>query len=174
MKPDVIPVEIEKSLPKGITIKPFIDRAKLIEKTTSTVTSNLLEGGLIVIFVLVLFLGSFRGGLIVASTIPLSLLFAYILMNIFGVWSNLMSLGAIDFGIIVDGAVIIVESVVFYTVQKVRKIESGQLSQRQSDDISYKSSSKMMNAAFFGQLWIVSDDTFRTDRSHLLVCPNRG
>jgi len=148
-------VEIEKSLPKGITIKPFIDRAKLIEKTTSTVTSNLLEGGLIVIFVLVLFLGSFRGGLIVASTIPLSLLFAYILMNIFGVWSNLMSLGAIDFGIIVDGAVIIVESVVFYTVQKVRKIESGQLSQRQSDDISYKSSSKMMNAAFFGQLIIL-------------------
>lgn len=148
-------LEIEKSLPEGITIKPFIDRAKLIEKTTSTVTSNLLEGGLIVIFVLILFLGNFRGGLIVASTIPLSLLFAYIMMNIFGVWSNLMSLGAIDFGIIVDGAVIIVESVVFYTIQRVRKIESGELSQNDIDDISYKSSSKMMNAAFFGQLIIL-------------------
>ena len=148
-------LEIEKSLPEGISIKPFIDRAKLIEKTTSTVSSNLLEGGLIVIFVLVLFLGNFRGGLIVASTIPLSLLFAYIMMNIFGVWSNLMSLGAIDFGIIVDGAVIIVESVVFYVVQRVRKTESGELSQKELDDISYKSSSKMMNAAFFGQLIIL-------------------
>ncbi len=147
--------EIEKSLPEGITIKPFIDRAKLIDKTTSTVSANLLEGGLIVIFVLVIFLGNFRGGLIVASTIPLSLLFAYIMMNIFGVWSNLMSLGAIDFGIIVDGAVIIVESVVFYTVQRVRKISSGKLSQKDLDEIANNSSSKMMNAAFFGQLIIL-------------------
>jgi cobalt-zinc-cadmium resistance protein CzcA len=148
-------VEIEKSLPEGISIQPFIDRATLIERTTSTVRSNLLEGGLIVIFVLVLFLGNFRGGLIVASTIPLSLLFAYIMMNIFDVWSNLMSLGAIDFGIIVDGAVIIVESVVFYTVQQVRKTENGVLSQKDLDNISNKSSSKMMNAAFFGQLIIL-------------------
>ena len=148
-------IEIEKSLPKGISIKPFIDRAQLIEKTTKTVSSNLLEGGLIVIFVLVLFLGNFRGGLIVASTIPLSLLFAYIMMNLFGVWSNLMSLGAIDFGIIVDGAVIIVESVVFYTMLRVRKSENGVLTQEESDEISYNSSSKMMNAAFFGQLIIL-------------------
>ena len=148
-------VEIEKSLPKGISIKPFIDRASLIEKTTSTVSSNLLEGGLIVIFILVLFLGNFRGGLIVASTIPLSLLFAYIMMNIFGVWSNLMSLGAIDFGIIVDGAVIIVESVVFYISQRVRNTVNGRLSQQDLDEISNTSSSKMMNAAFFGQLIIL-------------------
>ncbi|MBL4586752.1 MAG: efflux RND transporter permease subunit, partial [Flavobacteriales bacterium] len=147
--------EIEKSLPEGITIKPFIDRSDLIARTTSTVTNNLLEGGLIVIFVLILFLGNFRGGLIVASTIPLSLLFAYIMMNIFGVWSNLMSLGAIDFGIIVDGAVIIVESVVFYTVQKVRQMSKDVLSQDDLDEISNKSSSKMMNAAFFGQLIIL-------------------
>ena len=147
--------EIEKSLPEGITIKPFIDRAVLINKTTSTVTANLLEGGLIVIFVLVMFLGNFRGGLIVASTIPLSLLFAYIMMNVFGVWSNLMSLGAIDFGIIVDGAVIIVESVVFYTIQRVQNNPSGELSQKDLDEISEKSSSKMMNAAFFGQLIIL-------------------
>jgi len=148
-------IEIEKSLPEGITIKPFIDRADLIARTTSTVRNNLLEGGLIVIFVLILFLGNFRGGLIVASTIPLSLLFAYIMMNIFGVWSNLMSLGAIDFGIIVDGAVIIVESVVFHTVQKVRQMSKSALSQDDLDEISNRSSSKMMNAAFFGQLIIL-------------------
>ena len=148
-------IEINKSLPKGIHIEPFLDRADLIQRTTSTVQSNLLEGGLIVIFVLVIFLGNFRGGLIVASTIPLSLLFAYIMMNIFGVWSNLMSLGAIDFGIIVDGAVIIIESVVFYTVLRVRKLTDHKLSQEELDDISYKSSSKMMNAAFFGQLIIL-------------------
>lgn len=148
-------LEINKSLPEGITIKPFLDRSSLIDRTTSTVSNNLLEGGLIVILVLVLFLGNFRGGLIVASTIPLSLLFAYIMMNIFGVWSNLMSLGAIDFGIIVDGAVIIVESVVFYTSIRVKKIAEAKLSQDDLDDISYKSSSKMMNAAFFGQLIIL-------------------
>ncbi|MBL1280526.1 MAG: CusA/CzcA family heavy metal efflux RND transporter [Fluviicola sp.] len=147
--------EIEKSLPEGISIVPFLERSALIERTTSTVTNNLLEGGLIVILVLVLFLGNFRGGLIVASTIPLSLLFAYVMMNIFGVWSNLMSLGAIDFGIIVDGAVIIVESVVFYTVQRVRKISSGKLDQKDLDEISEHSSKKMMNAAFFGQLIIL-------------------
>ena len=148
-------VEIEKSLPEGISIKPFLDRSDLIQRTTSTVRFNLLEGGLIVIFILVLFLGNFRGGLIVASTIPLSLLFAYIMMNVFGVWSNLMSLGAIDFGIIIDGAVIIVESVVFYTTQRVREISSGELSQKELDNIANKSSSKMMNAAFFGQLIIL-------------------
>ena len=148
-------IAIEKSLPDGIRIEGFLDRSDLIERTTNTVTGNLLEGGLIVIFILVLFLGNFRGGLIVASTIPLSLLFAYIMMNIFGVWSNLMSLGAIDFGIIVDGAVIIVESVVFYTVQRVKTIKGGVLSQNDLDDISYQSSSKMMNAAFFGQLIIL-------------------
>lgn len=148
-------VEIQKSLPEGISIEPYLDRAKLIEKTTGTVRNNLLEGGLIVIFVLVIFLGNFRGGLIVASTIPLSLLFAFIMMNIFGVWSNLMSLGAIDFGIIVDGAVIIVESVVFMIYKHVKASSSVNLTQKDLDDISYKSSSKMMNAAFFGQLIIL-------------------
>lgn len=147
--------EIEKSLPDGITIQPFLDRSDLIGRTTSTVQTNLLEGGLIVIFILVIFLGNFRGGLIVASTIPLSLLFAYIMMNWFGVWSNLMSLGAIDFGIIVDGAVIIIESVVFYTFVRVKKLENAKLTQNDLDDISNNSSTKMMNAAFFGQLIIL-------------------
>jgi len=145
--------EIQKSLPEGVTIKPFLDRSKLIANTTSTVKTNLVEGALIVIFILVFFLGNWRGGLIVASTIPLSLLFAFILMNAFGVWANLMSLGAIDFGIIVDGAVIIVESTVFMIYQRMKKSETITTSDR--DEITYKASSKMMNTAFFGQFIIL-------------------
>lgn len=145
--------EIQKSLPEGISIKPFLDRSKLIEKTTRTVGKNLLEGALIVIFILVFLLGNWRGGLIVASTIPLSLLFAFILMHQFGVWANLMSLGAIDFGIIIDGAVIIVEGTVFMFSQYVLKNKV--LSQAKRDKLSLKASSKMMNSAFFGQLIIL-------------------
>ncbi|PWJ43325.1 CusA/CzcA family heavy metal efflux RND transporter [Sediminitomix flava] len=145
--------QIEKSLPEGVHIKPFLDRTKLIERTTSTVATNLIEGGLIVIFVLVLLLGNWRGGLIVASTIPLSLLFAFIMMYIFDVWANLMSLGAIDFGIIVDGAVIIVESIVL-SMQKFLKSKSED-EETSKDKLVVDSSSKMMNAAFFGQLIIL-------------------
>lgn len=145
--------EIQKSLPEGVSVKPFLDRSKLIANTTSTVRNNLVEGALIVIFILIFFLGNWRGGLIVASTIPLSLLFAFILMNVFDVWANLMSLGAIDFGIIVDGAVIIVESTVFLIYQKVKK--TGALNSQERDEITYKASSKMMNTAFFGQLIIL-------------------
>jgi len=144
-------VDIQKSLPEGVKIVPLLDRSKLIYKTTSTVAGNLLEGGLIVIFILVILLGNWRGGLIVASTIPLSLFFAFIMMNIFGVWANLMSLGAIDFGIIVDGSVIIVESIVFYISRGGNNIKT----KSDMDAISIKSSSKMMNAAFFGQFIIL-------------------
>jgi len=146
-------VEIQKSLPEGVSIEPFIDRSTLIASTTGTVTENLMIGALIVIFVLVFLLGNFRGGLIVASTIPLSLLFAFILMHIFDVWANLMSLGAIDFGIIVDGAVIIVEGTVFMIHSKFYK--NKKLTRKDRDEIAIKSSSKMMNAAFFGQLIIL-------------------
>ncbi len=145
--------EIQKSLPEGVRIEPFLNRSTLIAKTTGTVSQNLVEGALIVIFVLVFLLGNWRGGLIVASTIPISLLFAFILMNIFGVWANLMSLGAIDFGIIIDGAVIIVEGTVFllYTqLQKKQKINA-----KEKDELTFKASSKMMNSAFFGQLIIL-------------------
>ncbi|MCM5662514.1 CusA/CzcA family heavy metal efflux RND transporter [Galbibacter mesophilus] len=145
--------QIQQSLPDGVSIKPFLDRSELIAETTGTVTGNLLEGGLIVIFVLVLLLGNWRGGLIVASTIPLSLLFAFILMNVFDVWANLMSLGAIDFGIIVDGAVIIVESTVFLMYSYVVKKKAVKSETR--DEIAAKASKKMMNAAFFGQLIIL-------------------
>ena len=145
--------EIQKSLPEGVYIKPFLDRSKLISSTISTVSVNLVEGALIVIFILVLLLGNWRGGLIVASTIPLALLFAFILMNYFGVWANLMSLGAIDFGIIIDGAVIIVEGTVFLLVQKLRL--QPHLNQEEKDQLAIESSTKMMNSAFFGQLIIL-------------------
>lgn len=145
--------DIQKSLPEGVTIEPFLDRSTLIAKTTSTVSQNLMEGALIVIFVLVFLLGNWRGGLIVASTIPLSLLFAFILMNVFDVWANLMSLGAIDFGIIVDGAVIIVEGTVFLLHDKVLKKQN--ITAKVRNEVAYSASSKMMNSAFFGQLIIL-------------------
>ncbi len=147
-------VEIQKSLPEGVYIDAFLSQSDLIERTTSTVQKNLIEGSLIVIFVLVLLLGSFRGGLITASVIPLSLLFAFILMKQFGVWANLMSLGAIDFGIIVDGAVIIVEGMVFHIHQRMKKITTP-IDQTEMDKLAYDSASKMMNSAFFGQLIIL-------------------
>ena len=145
--------DIQKSLPEGVIIEPLLDRSKLIAKTTSTVSNNLMEGALIVIFVLVFLLGNWRGGLIVASTIPLSLLFAFVLMNLFGVWANLMSLGAIDFGIIVDGAVIIVEGTVFLLYDKVLKRRT--IDAQTRDEVAFSASSKMMNSAFFGQLIIL-------------------
>ena len=146
-------IQIEKSLPEGVIIEPLLDRSKLISETTSTVATNLIEGALIVILVLVFLLGNWRGGIIVASTIPLSLLFAFILMNTFDVWANLMSLGAIDFGIIVDGAVIIVESTVFLIASQLYKKKK--LTPEERDDIASNASKKMMNAAFFGQLIIL-------------------
>ena len=145
---------IQKSLPEGLYIDPFLDRSNLINRTTSTVTKNLIEGSLIVIFVLVLLLGSLRGGLITASVIPLSLLFAFILMKITGVWANLMSLGAIDFGIIVDGAVIIVEGTVHEIEKRIRAGKS-KFDDKEMDEVAYKASSTMMNSAFFGQLIIL-------------------
>lgn len=145
---------VESSLPEGLVIKPFLDRSDLISRTTSTVTKNLIEGALIVVFVLVILLGSLRGGLITASLIPLSLLFAFILMKATGVWANLMSLGAIDFGIIVDGAVIIVEGTV-HEIEKRLKSEDESFSKKQMDKIAEKASSTMMNSAFFGQLIIL-------------------
>jgi heavy metal efflux system protein len=147
-------VEVQKSLPEGLEIKPFLDRSALIERTTSTVTQNLTEGALIVIFALVILLGSIRGGIITATTIPLSLLFAFIMMKQFDVWANLMSLGAIDFGIIVDGTVIIVERTV-YEIQKQIKAGKFDIDQNVMDEIAYKAGSSMMNTAIFGQMIIL-------------------
>ncbi len=143
---------IEKSLPQSVKINVFVDRTKLIEKAVSTVSTNLLEGALIVILVLVLFLGSLRAGLIVASVIPLAMLFAIIIMNMFGLSANLMSMGALDFGLIVDGAVIVVEATLHIFS---RHYKSNVLSQNQMDKEVIKSSSKIMSSAIFGQIIIL-------------------
>lgn len=142
---------IEKTLPEGVTIESFLDRTKLVNNAIGTVSTNLLEGALIVILVLVLLLGNLRGGLVVASVIPLAMLFAVSMMNLFGVSGNLMSLGAIDFGLIVDGAVIIVEA----TMHQLGISKMGKLNQQQMDEQVYTSSKKMMNAAAFGQVIIL-------------------
>ena len=112
--------QIKKSLPEGVAIEAFMDRTVLVDKAISTVQTNLIEGALIVIFILVLLLGNWRAGLVVASVIPLALLFAISMMKLFGVSGNLMSLGAIDFGLIVDGAVIIVEAMAAGTSTRAR------------------------------------------------------
>lgn len=149
--------EISKSLPEGVYINAFLDRSELIAKTTFTVTENLILGCLIVIFVVVLLLGNFRSGIVVASVIPLCLLFALSLMYLFGVDANLMSLGAIDFGIIIDGAVIIVEFIAFKITQKKEEINAFAKaeSQQLKDTITFSGASKMMNSAIFGQLIIL-------------------
>ena len=143
---------IEEGLPEGLTIEPFLDRTALVGRAIATVEKNLLEGALIVILVLVLFLGQLRAGLIVASVIPLSMLFALILMDLTGVTGNLMSLGAIDFGLIVDGAVIIVESVL-HRLHHNRA--HGTLTKPQMDGEVATAASRMMSAATFGQLIIL-------------------
>lgn len=147
--------QIRKTLPEGVIIEPFLDRTKMVNNAISTVETNLLEGALIVVFVLVLFLGNFRAGLLVASVIPLSMLFAVCMMNAFGVSGNLMSLGALDFGLIVDGAVIIVEAVM-HQLSHSKKFEVvNRLQQKQMDEEVQKSAGKMMNSAVFGQIIIL-------------------
>jgi cobalt-zinc-cadmium resistance protein CzcA len=147
--------QIEETLPEGVEIVPFLDRASMVNNAIKTVETNLLEGALIVIFVLVIFLGNMRAGFIVASVIPLSMLFAIIMMNIFGVSGNLMSLGALDFGLIVDGAVIIVEAIM-YQLNHSKKFVGISLLKQNEMDLEVKSaSSKMMNSAVFGQIIIL-------------------
>ena len=147
--------QIQKTLPEGVKIDPFLDRTKMVNNSISTVTKNLFEGALIVIFVLVLFLGNLRAGLLVASVIPLSMLFAIIVMNLFGVSGNLMSLGALDFGLIVDGAVIIVEAVMHRLTHSKHFNSINRLSQPQMDIEVKQSASRMMNSAVFGQIIIL-------------------
>lgn len=147
--------QIEKTLPEGVVVEPFLDRTKMVNHAIGTVEKNLLEGALIVVFILVLFLGSLRAGLLVASVIPLSMLFAIIMMNAFGVSGNLMSLGALDFGLIVDGAVIIVEAVLHYVSHQPSINRTRAIRQTEMDGIVQHSASRMMNSAVFGQLIIL-------------------
>ncbi len=145
-------LQIQKSLPEGVVIEPFLDRSALVSRAIGTVKTNLIEGALIVIFVLVVFLGNIRSGLIVASVIPLAMLFAISLMNLFGVSGNLMSLGAIDFGLIVDGAVIIVEATMHHLANRKSKEP---LTQAEMDSEVFLSASKIRNAAAFGEIIIL-------------------
>ena len=147
--------EIQKTLPEGVEIEPFLDRTKMVSNAIHTVETNLLEGALIVIFILVLFLGNFRAGLLVASVIPLAMLFAIIMMNLFGVSGNLMSLGALDFGLIVDGAVIIVEATMHQLEHSKRFKNMTRFRQIEMDGIVKESAGKMMNSAVFGQIIIL-------------------
>ena len=147
--------EIQKTLPEGVVIEPFLDRTKMVDNAIHTVETNLLEGALIVIFILVLFLGNFRAGLLVASVIPLAMLFAIIMMNIFGVSGNLMSLGALDFGLIIDGAVIIVEATMHQLEHSKRFQNMSRFRQIEMDNVVKSSAGKMMNSAVFGQIIIL-------------------
>jgi len=151
-------VQVQKSLPEGVQVRAFLDRAALVERTIDTVKRNLIEGALIVIFILVLLVGNFRAGLIIASVIPLSMLFALWMMHLFGVSANLMSLGAIDFGLIVDGAVIIVEATLHYFHTHYKPpAGSGhvQLTQQQMEESVYKSASGIMRSSVFGVIIIL-------------------
>ena len=164
--------QIQKSLPEGVVIEPFIDRTELVDRVEGTIARNLIEGGLIVIFVLVIFLGNWRAGLVVASVIPLSMLFAFGMMKTFGIDGNLMSLGAIDFGMIVDSAVIIVEAVVthintgHFSQPEVRAAYLAQcqnggaatpfaLTQKQMDEEVHFSASRIRQSAAFGEIIIM-------------------
>jgi cobalt-zinc-cadmium resistance protein CzcA len=147
---------IQKSLPDEVKIEPFLKRSELVGRAIGTVSRNLIEGALIVIFILVILLGNMRAGLIVASVIPLAMLFAVSMMNLFGVSGNLMSLGAIDFGLIVDGAVIIVESVVHrISMSKHHHPGVEKLNQDQMDENVLDSAKRMMSSATFGQIIIL-------------------
>ena len=164
--------QIQKSLPEGVVIEPFIDRTNLVDRVEGTIARNLIEGGLIVIFVLIIFLGNWRAGLVVASVIPLSMLFAFGMMKTFGIDGNLMSLGAIDFGMIVDSAVIIVEAVVthintgHFSQPEVRAAYLAQcqnggaatpfaLTQKQMDEEVHFSASRIRQSAAFGEIIIM-------------------
>lgn len=164
--------QIQKSLPEGVVIEPFIDRTNLVDRVEGTIARNLIEGGLIVIFVLVIFLGNWRAGLVVASVIPLSMLFAFGMMKTFGIDGNLMSLGAIDFGMIVDSAVIIVEAVVTHIntghfsqpevcAAYLAQCQNGgaatpfALTQKQMDEEVHFSASRIRQSAAFGEIIIM-------------------
>lgn len=149
--------EIQKNLPEGVFINPVLERSELISKTSLTVVENLILGCLIVILIVIILLGNVRSALVIASMIPLALLFTLSMMYVFGIDANLMSLGALDFGIIIDGAVIIVEYIAIRITTKKADLENADLENRQIliDKITFKGASKMMSSAIFGQIIIL-------------------
>jgi cobalt-zinc-cadmium resistance protein CzcA len=149
--------EIQENLPEGVFINPVLERSELISKTSFTVVENLVLGAIIVMFTVILLLGNIRSALVITSIIPLALLFTISMMYIFGIDANLMSLGALDFGIIIDGAVIIVEFIAIkMSVQKKDILEkNGDERQLVMDRIAFDGASKMMKSAIFGQVIIL-------------------
>lgn len=139
--------KIQKILPEGVTIEPYLNRSELVNRNISTVIYNLIEGAIIVFLVLIVFLGNVRAGLIVASVIPLAMLFAFILMRIFNVSANLMSLGAIDFGIVVDGSIVILEGILAHIYSK--KFKGRTLSAEEMDAEVEKGASSVVRSATF-------------------------
>ncbi len=149
--------EIQKNLPAGVFINPVLERSELIGKTSMTVVENLIFGALIVFLIVFLILGNIRSAGVIASMIPLALLFTISMMYIFGIDANLMSLGALDFGIIIDGAVIIIEYIALRIMSRENDLKIAPGEERQSllNDIAFEGSSKMMNSAIFGQIIIL-------------------
>ena len=139
--------KIQKILPEGVSIEPYLNRSALVNRNISTVIHNLIEGAIIVFIVLIIFLGNVRAGLIVASVIPLAMLFAFIMMRLFNVSANLMSLGAIDFGIVVDGSIVILEGILAHLCG--RQFRGRTLSAEEMDTEVEKGASGVVRSATF-------------------------
>ncbi len=145
--------KIQKMLPEGVSISPYLNRSELVSRNISTVIRNLVEGAVIVFLVLIVFLGNIRAGLIVASVIPLAMLFAFILMRLFNVSANLMSLGAIDFGIVVDGSIVIVEGILAHIYSK--SFLGKTLSHKQMDEQIISGAGNVVRSATFAVIIIL-------------------
>lgn len=145
--------KIQKMLPEGVSIEPYLNRSELVKRNISTVIYNLVEGAIIVFIVLIIFLGNLRAGLIVASVIPLSMLFAFIMMRLFGVSANLMSLGAIDFGIVVDGSIVIVEGILAHIY--TRQFSGKELSKERMNEEIIRGTSGVVRSATFAVIIIL-------------------
>ena len=145
--------KVQKMLPEGVTIEPYLNRSELVNRNISTVIYNLVEGAIIVFIVLMLFLGNVRASLIVASVIPLAMLFGFILMRLFGVSANLMSLGAIDFGIVVDGSIVIIEGILAHLYS--RKMLGRRLTAEQMADEVEAGAAKVVRSSAFAVLIIL-------------------
>ena len=145
--------KIQHLLPEGISIEPYLNRSELVNRNISTVVNNLIEGAIIVFLVLIIFLGNVRAGLIVASVIPLAMLFAFIMMRLFNVTANLMSLGAIDFGIVVDGSIVILEGILAHIYSK--QFRGRTLTRKEMDEEVEKGASGVVRSATFAVLIIL-------------------
>lgn len=176
--------KVQKMLPEGVTVEPYLNRSELVNRNISTVIRNLIEGAVIVFLVLIIFLGNVRAGMIVASVIPLTMLFGFILMRIFGVSANLMSLGAIDFGIVVDGSIVILEGILAHLYGK--NMIGKKLSQEEMNTMVEEGAAKVVRSATFAVLIILivffphldpvrhRRKVFYTNGSDLSVLHHRG